>query len=253
MTPDMNKRSAALRHLWPSVILLVFIAGLILLVWYPYPFLQFKANDKFSLALIAAAGVIGPALTWFLYRKGKWGLVFDLVVVLLIQIAAIAWATFALYQNRPYFMVFTVDRFEVLSIREVEFSNPEQLKFLDKPWVGPTLVYANMPLEPQAFQKLLKEIMFEGKPDLQFRPEFWSFYSERQLQTLKVSKSLTDLRGARPESADQIDQLVAKHGGVIAKLNFVPGMNRDGAFAAILDADNGEVLDMLSINAWLDE
>jgi hypothetical protein len=249
----MNKKNAALRHLWPSLIVLVIITGLILWVWYPYPFLLFKTNDKFSLALIAAAGAIGPALTWFLYRKGKWGLVFDLVVVVLIQIAAIAWATFALYQNRPYFMVFMVDRFEVLSIREVEFTHPEQLKFLDKPLVGPTLVYANMPVEPQAFQKLLKEVMFEGKPDLQFRPEFWSFYAERQLQTLTVSKPLTDLLDARPESANEINQLVGKHGGVIAKLNFVPGMNRDGAFAAILDADNGELLDMLSINAWMNE
>jgi len=249
----MNKKRAALRHLWPSVIVLAIIACVVLFVWYPYPFLQFKANDKFSLTLITAAIFIGPALTWYLYREGKWGLVFDLVVVVLIQIAAISWATFALYQNRPYFMVFTVDRFEVLSIRDVEFSHSSQLEFLDKPAIGPVLLYANMPVEPQAFQKLLKEIMFEGKPDLQFRPEFWSFYTEKQLQTLGVSKPLSDLRGTQLESASLIDQLVEKHGGNIAKLNFVPGLNRDSHFTAILDADSGEVVDMLMINGWLDE
>jgi len=249
----MNKKQAAAKHLWPSVIVLTIIAGLILFVWYPYPFLQFKANDKFSLILIAVAVFIGPALTWFLYKEGKWGLVFDLIVVVLIQLAAISWATFALYQNRPYFMVFTVDRFEVLSIRDVEFSHPGQLKFLEKPVVGPILLYANMPVEPQAFQKLLKEVMFEGKPDLQFRPEFWSFYSVRPLQTLKASSPLVELRGARPESTDQINRLVARHGGDIAKFNFVPGMNHDGQFTAILDADNGAVVDTLLINAWLDE
>ena len=249
----MNKIQAAAKHLWPSVILLAIIAGLILFVWYPYPFLLFKANDKFSLTLIAVAVFIGPALTWFLYKEGKWGLVFDLVVVVMIQLAAISWATFALYQNRPYFMVFTVDRFEVLSIRDVEFSHPGQLKFMDKPVVGPILLYADMPVEPQAFQKLLKEVMFEGKPDLQFRPEFWSFYSDRQLQTLKASSPLAELRDARPESTDKINQLVARHGGDIAKFNFVPGMNRDGQFAAILDADSGAVVDTLLVNGWLDE
>jgi len=249
----MNKKQAAAKHLWPSAIVLAIIAGLILFVWYPYPFLLFKANDKFSLTLIAVAVFIGPALTWFLYKEGKWGLVFDLLVVVMIQLAAISWATFALYQNRPYFMVFTVDRFEVLSIRDVEFSHPGQLKFMDKPVVGPILLYANMPVEPQAFQKLLKEVMFEGKPDLQFRPEFWSFYSDRQLQTLKASSPLEGLRDARPESTDQINRLVVRHGGDITKLNFVPGMNRDGQFAAILDADNGAVVDTLLINGWLDE
>ncbi len=249
----MTKKRAALRHLWPSLIVLAIIAGLILLVWYPYPFLQFKANDKFSLTLVIAAVIFGPAMTWFLYREGKWGLVFDLVVVVLIQLAAIAWATFALYQNRPYFMVFTVDRFEVLSIREVEFSNPGQLKFLDKPTVGPNLLYANMPVEPAAFQKLLKEVMFEGKPDLQFRPEFWSLYRERQLQTLAISKPLATLRRARPESVNAIDKLVRQNGGDITQLTFVPGMIKDGNFAAILDADSGEILDSLAIDAWLGE
>ncbi|NOR20662.1 MAG: hypothetical protein GQ538_11310, partial [Xanthomonadales bacterium] len=226
----MNKKRAALRHLWPSMLVLAIIASLILLVWYPYPFLQFKANDKFSLTLLAAAVFFGPAMTWFLYKKDKWGLVFDLVVVVLIQIAAMTWSTYALYQNRPYFMVFTVDRFEVLSIREVEFTNPGQLKFLDKPTVGPIMLYANMPIEPKSFQKLLKEVMFEGKPDLQFRPEFWSFYSERQVQTLAVSKPLSALRHSRPESANSIDKLVRQHGGDIEQLRFVPGMIKDSQF-----------------------
>ena len=233
--------------------MLVIIASLILFVWYPYPFLQFKANDKFSLTLLVAAVFFGPAMTWFLYKKDKWGLVFDLVVVVLIQVAAMAWSTYALYQNRPYFMVFTVDRFEILSIREVQFSNPGQLKFLDKPTVGPILLYANMPIEPQRFQKLLREVMFEGKPDLQFRPEFWSFYSDRQVQTLAVSKPLSALRNRRPESANSIDKLVRQHGGDIEQLRFVAGMIKDSQFAAILDADSGKLIDSLLIDAWIDE
>jgi len=249
----VNKKRAALRHLWPSITVLLVIAGFIFFVWYPYPFLQFKTNGLFSLTLVLAAVLIGPALTWFLYKQGKWGLVFDLVVVVIIQTAAIAWGTFALYQNRPYFMVFTVDRFEVLSIRDVDISYIGRAEFLDKPTVGPLMLYANMPSDSQGFQKLLKEIMFEGKPDLQFRPEFWSLYSERQLQTLRVSRPLTALRSARPESARAIDQLVNDNGGNIEKLNFVPGMVQDGPFAAILDTDSGEVTDLLQINAWIDE
>lgn len=247
----MNKNQAAFKHLWPSLLLLAVIAGMLVLVWNPYPFLQFKTNDKFSLALILTAVLTGPALTWFLYREGKWGLVFDLVVVVVIQISAITWGTYALFQNRPYFMVFTVDRFEVLSIRDVEFTDPGQLKFLNKPVVGPIVLYANMPKDPLGFQKLLKEIMFEGKPDLQFRPEFWSLYSERQAQTLRVSKPLEALRLARPEYATTIDKLVNTHGGDIGQLNFVPGMIKDAQFAVILDAESGEVVDTLTIDAWV--
>ena len=48
--------------------------------------------------------------------------------------------------------------------------------FWKKPTAGPILLYANMPADPAAYQQLLQEVMLEGKPDLQFRPEFWSLY-----------------------------------------------------------------------------
>jgi len=233
---------------------LAVIACLVLFVWYPYPFLQFKANGQFSLALVFCAGLIGPALTWLVNKQGKSkrALVFDLIVITLIQTAAIAWGTLALYQNRPYFMVFTVDRFEVLSIRDVDLSTMTHPEFLDKPAVGPILLYASMPTDPQAFQKLLKEVMFEGKPDLQFRPEFWSLYAEKQQLALQASQPLDELRLARPESVTAIDKLVNKNGGDITRLKFVPGIVQDAQFAAILDADSGQLIDTLTIDAWLD-
>ena len=250
----MDKSRAAITHLWPSALVLAIIAGLILFVWYPYPFLQFKANGKFSLSLVFIAGFIGPALTWLVTRqdKSKRALVFDLIVITIIQMAAIAWGTFALYQNRPYFMVFTIDRFEVLSIRDVDISTITQPEFLDKPTVGPIALYASMPVDHEGFQKLLKEVMFEGKPDLQFRPEFWSLYAEKQQLTLEASQALEELRLARPESVKAIDKLVNKNGGDITRLKFVPGIVQDAQFAAILDAGSGEVIDTLTIDAWLD-
>ena len=250
----MDKSRAALTHLWPSLLVLAIIAGLVLFVWYPDPFLQFKANGKFSLVLIFCAGFIGPALTWLVYQPGKSkrALVFDLVVITLIQTAAIAWGSFALYQNRPYFMVFTIDRFEVLSIRDVYRPTIIRPEFLDKPAIGPIVLYASMPTDPDGFQKLLQEVMFEGKPDLQFRPEFWSLYSQKQQLALQAARPLDELRIARPESVKAIDKLVNKNGGDITRFKFVPGIVQDFQFTAILDADSGELIETLTIDAWLD-
>ena len=233
--------------------MLLIIAGLILFIWSPYPFLQFKDTGKFSLMLVLSAGFIGPAMTWLFYNKGKSkrALVFDLVVILLIQTAAFAWGAYALYQNRPYFMVFTVDRFEVLTTRDVDLSTITDSKFLNKPVAGPILLYASMPTDPQIFQKFLKEVMFEGKPDLQFRPEFWSLYEERQQLALSPARPLEILRSARPESLQAIDKLVKNNGGDINRLKYVPGMVQNGQFAAILDADSGEVVDTLVIDPWV--
>jgi len=247
----MHKSRAALIHLWPSLLVLAIIAGLILFAWYPYPFLQFEESGIFALLLIVTAGFIGPAMTFLFYRKGKRGMTFDLVIIVLIQLAAMGWGVRAIHQSQPYFMVFIVDRFDVLSIRDVDLSYITNPKFLHKPLAGPILLYATMPTDQQIFQKILQEVMFEGKPDLQFRPEFWSLYADKLALVLQVSRPLVDLRNARPESVDSIDKLVRTNGGDIAQLNFVPAMVRHEQFATILDARSGAVIDTLKIDPWI--
>jgi len=248
----MTRSRAALNQLWPSLLLLAVCAGLVLFVWHPYPFRQFSQSDKFALALILTATFIGPALTWIVYKKGKRGLLLDLVVISLIQLAAFGWGAMSLYQNRPFFMVFTVDRFEVLSRRDVDLTTIPDAKFLEKPFAGTVMLFANMPSDPAAYQRLLREVMFEGKPDLQFRPEFWSPYDDRKKPVLQKSRPLAELRGERPDSSANIDRLVNRHGGDIDRLRFVPALFRDAQFAVILDADNGDFVDALLINPWLD-
>ena len=246
----MNRSRAALTHFWPSALLLIVIGGFIVFAWYPHPFLQFNDTAKFPLMIIVVAGLIGPALTGLVYKKGKRSLIFDLTVIVIIQLTAVAWGTVALYQNRPYFMVFTVERFDVLTIRDIDPDTIQDQRFLDKPFSGPIMLYANMPTG-DAFQRFLKEVMLEGKPDLQFRPEFWSLYHEKQGQVIKPSKPLNELRIMRPGAVAEIDKLVQKHGGNFNKLNFVPGQHQNGQFAAILDADSGEVIDRLVIDPWI--
>ena len=190
-------------------------------------------------------------MTWVVYKEGKWGLKFDLVVIVLVQLAGIGWGAYALHQNRPYFMVFTVDRFEVLSQRDVDFSTIRNPEFMDKPFSGPVLLYANMPKAGPDFQKLLSEIVFEGKADLAFRPEFWSVYAERLQAVLDVSRPLLELRDARPQSVSGIDKVVRNNGADITALNYVPATLPNGEFAAILDAHSGELIDTLVIDPWV--
>jgi hypothetical protein len=232
------------------MLLMIVIASVVMFAWYPYPFWEFGKSGKFALSLILAAGFAGPALTWVVYKKGKWGLRFDLWVIAIVQLAAMAWGMLSLYQNRPFWMVYTVDRFEVLSMRDIDLGWVTDPKFLDKPFVGPLMVFANMPADPVAYQKLLREIMFEGKPDLQFRPEFWSLYTERKEIALQKSRPLLELREARPGSSAAIDSLVKKHGGDISLLKFAPTLQKDGQFTAILDAQSGDVIEAIKIDPW---
>lgn len=247
----MTRTRAALIHLVPVIAVLAVIASVVVFAWYPYPFWQFGKSGNFALSLIIAAGIAGPALTWVIYKKDKRGLLFDLWFIAIVQILAIAWGSLSLFQNRPFWMVHTVDRFEVISQRDVDISWITDPKFLNKPFAGPLLIFANMPSDHVGYQKLLREIMFEGKPDIQFRPEFWSMYSEGRKVALQKSHPLANLRDARPGSRMTIDAVVKDHGGDITMLRFVPVLQKDGQFSAILDAQSGDVIDTLIIDPWV--
>ena len=248
----MSRSRAAAIHLLPTFLVLAVIAALIVFSWYPYPFWQFGKSGKFALSLVLAAGIAGPLMTWAVYKKGKRGMLFDLWFIAIVQLAAVAWGTFSLYQNRPFWMVHTVDRFEVLSLRDIDLAWVTDPKFLDRPFTAPLLLLAQMPADNAAYQKLLREIIFEGKPDLQFRPEYWSLYADKQEIALLKSGSLVDLRNTRPDSIDAIDKVVNNHGGDIARLKFAPVHQKDGQFTAVLDAQSGDVIDTLMIDPWVD-
>ena len=248
----MKRSRAALLHLLPSLLLLAVCAGLALFLWYPHPFRHLPESGRFSLLLIGSAVVVGPALTWLVFKNGKKGLVLDLAVIGLIQLAALGWGTYTLYLAKPYFMVFAVDRFETLARRDVTYpvGNPA---FLDKPFTGPLALYANMPADTDRFQKLLQEVMFEGKPDLAFRPEFWSAYEDRQHLVVQVAQPLGSLRQARPAAAAAINALVRDNGGEIAELQYVPGMIGSGHFSVVIDARSGAISGYLDTDPWLNE
>lgn len=247
----MSRSRAAFTHLVPIILILIVIATVLVFAWYPYPFWEFGKSGKFALSLILAAGFAGPALTWVVYKQGKWGLRFDLWVIAIVQLTAMGWGTFSLYQNRPFWMIYTVDRFEVLSMRDIDLRWVTDPKFLDKPFVGPMLLLANMPADPAAYQKLLREIVFEGKPDIQFRPESWSLYTERKEIALQKSRPLMELRDARPDSSRALEKTIKNHGGDITLLKFAPTLQKDGEFTTILDAQNGDVIETLMIDPWV--
>jgi hypothetical protein len=248
----MRNTKPALRHLWLSLFLLLVAGGVILYAWYPAPFLHFAGTEKFSLLLLLAALLMGAPLTWLVYREGKKYLALDITIIILIQLAAFGWAMMMLYRDRPYFMVFTVDRFDILAQPEIDPAAIPDSKFLNKPFRGPILLYANMPPPGPVYQRLLREIVMEGKPDLQYRPAFWSLYAKRQQSVTAKEKSLAVLRRSRPGAAKRIDRFVHGHGGDINTLGFVPAHGQGADFTVVLDRESGAVIGMLNVDPWVD-
>ncbi len=65
--------------------------------------------------ILAIDVIIAAYLGLSVYKEGKKTLKFDLSVIILIQIAALCYGVFSIEQGRPAWLVFNVDRFELVT------------------------------------------------------------------------------------------------------------------------------------------
>src|SRR5690606_1245287 len=110
------------------------------------------------IAIVAMVDIVlGPLLVFLVYDRRKKSLRRDLVVIICIQLAAIAYGIHASVLARPVLMTFVVDRFELVSAAEVDAEElakaPEQFRNLS--WTGPMLAAARMPDNKEEREQIL--------------------------------------------------------------------------------------------------
>lgn len=239
-------------HLALSALVLAILFAVIFLLWYPHPYFQVQGTMGIIAVLVGVDLVLGPSLTFLVFVPGKRGLKFDLAVIVLVQLIALVYGTHAIHSERPYFMVFGPDRFNVLAARDIDFEAIGDARFLAKPWRGPIYAVAKMPDEPGAYQRLLEETLFEGKPDIEQRPEYWAPYQENLDTVLASARSLEFLHRRRPTAAAAIERVAERAGRPMSALFFQPVIGKQSDFALVLDPADGAILAAIPTDPWFD-
>ncbi len=250
---SISKLHAFLIHLSGSALVVGTLCAIIFFIWYPAPYFAAKGASEVLRILIGVDLILGPTLTLILFRPHKPGLVFDLSIIATIQLVALISGTTVIYQERPYYAVFAVDRFQVLAYKDVDSSTIEHEEFRRKPFVGPILAVASLPEDPDEFQRLLHETLFEGKADIERRPEFWSPYADRSADVIARAKSLAELLERNPEAGAEISKLLATLDADIDSLAYLPLVGRDASFSFVIDAETATPVGIISVDPWDDE
>ncbi|MGF1527998.1 MAG: hypothetical protein ACFCBW_14575 [Candidatus Competibacterales bacterium] len=207
------------------------LLGAFFLVWYPAPYFQANAAWNALQVVILVHVVVGPLLMLLIYKPGKPGLEFDVVVIVSIQLVAFGYGASVLYRERPSYVVFAVDRFAVVTASQVAPGAAPAIT--QGPWTGPTLVFTRLPTDPQERRDFLWATLVGESPDLHLLPERYRVYggqnaAEQRLgilaQSLDVGRLTTSTAHARA-----LEGFLATHGGDPKDYGFLPleGSNRD--------------------------
>jgi hypothetical protein len=247
----MNRTKALMFHTGIGLLLLMASLLAVFTIWYPAPYFRLAGNMELVYVTAAICLVGGPLLTMAVFKPGKKGLKFDLWVIGFLQLAALVYTLQVLYSQKPQYMVFALDRFTLIPMGQVDPGSIGDPRFLVFPLRGPLELVATLPTDPDALQKFRNEFFGEGKPDLEWRPEFWSLYSEDYRQAVHAAGSLDRLAASGAVSDENMAAMLGSRKPDVPGLAFLPLIGRKQDFAVIIRTDNGDIVDAVPLSSWV--
>ena len=238
---------AAVIHSLCSVLVASLAAWVVFGVWYAYPYRELSGGRELFLLVIAVDVVCGPLLTFVLFnpKKPRKELLMDLSLVALIQLAALGYGLWTVWQARPLYLVHEVDRYKVIAAPNVEAEALKALPENLKPqfWAGPKTVSIRSPNNAEEHNKVLFEAAAGGR-DYAERPEFYIPYAgAHALKSLNRARPLAVFLQKQPQEQAAADQLSKDKSLDITKLLYLPVVARQD-WVAVLDS-NGLVVGFL--------
>ena len=246
----MTRYKASSIHFLISASIVSVIFAVIFFIWYPGPTFQIAGAMSIVLVLVSVDLVLGPTLTLIVYKEGKPGLKFDLIVIALIQLAALVYGSYTFYQERPYYMVFAVDRFNLVTEKQIDQSELLYPELMEKPFAGVIKVFARLPEDPEEFQVFLNSVIFDGEPDLEARPEYWEPYSNGKEIILDVAKPLSELKRNSEKDERRVQKAIAEHSGAHPKLGYVAIGTLEDDIGMVIDMETVEPLGVIDVDPW---
>jgi len=243
----MNSRfCAAGLHLLCSVSLGIATLGIVYLVWYPFPLAAATGVGGVFFILLAVDLALGPLLTLLVYRKEKKGLVFDLSVIAILQAGAFFYGVHAIAVARPAWIVFNVDRFDLVQANEVDarFLADSDAKFRHASWTGPFLVGSRAPLDPQRRNQLILESSLGGA-DLPQRLDLYVPIEQEAENIKDKAHSLKEL--ARYNKLDTLQAVLAKWPEADS---WLPLMAKVQPVTVLVSKRNGAVVSIVDLRPW---
>ncbi len=244
----MNKSRAFLIHLSLSATIVGIVCALIFFAWYPQPYFDIVGAGSVLKVLIGVDLIVGPLLTLILYKPNKPGLIFDLSVIATVQLVALIYGTTVIYQERPYYLVFAVDRFEILARTEVDPAVVPDNLLREKPFIGPIIAVALFP-ESEAERQQLLEDTFAGMPDIERRPEYWDIYAPHSTQIMQRATPLATLAEERPDARKKIEAFIRSRGNA-EELVGIPVIGKMNVSCFVLNKTTQLPIGVIDFDPW---
>lgn len=239
MTNGRMKATAV--HAALSSAIAMVISAIVFIFWFPGQISNIAGSTSIYWLLIAVDIICGPLILLVIWnpKKPRRELITDAAIVVTIQLAALCYGVWTIYQARPVYIVFETDRLRMVNAAEidpVDLANaPAQWKNL--PLLGPQLLSTRAPKDGDEMLRSI-ELSIAGK-EPSVRPEMWEEYASAQDKIRAATRSLPELTRIYPGKQAEITRLAEKFDVPYASVVWLPFTSvRSMDWVALMDARN---------------
>ena len=248
-----SRLTAAAVHLGVSLVVAAVAAWLVFRVWYPYPYNEISGGRELFTLIVTVDVILGPLLTFAVYNvaKRRHELLLDIAVIAMLQVAALGYGLWTVFEARPVYLVHEVDRFQVVVAADID--QQELQKALPElralPMWGVKTIGVRKARDSQELMESIEQAM-AGR-DVSLRPDWWVPMGPSQQEILaQRGKGLDWLRAKGPQASQKVDHALKAIGLPEAELWAFPVVARVTGWSALVNRKTFQVEGFVEVDGF---
>jgi len=244
------KLKIALRNLYISQAVILLFLIFAYFFWFPHSFSQLGGFYKTAWMLIFVDLVLGPLLVFFIYKENKKYLIFDINVLLSIQLIAFVFGAYSLYLKHPAYAVFSVDRFVLTNVSNIHPQPSWSMQINQHFFSSPKFVVAHLPKDNEEKNLLTLDVILYGQPDIDSRPKYFVSFDLHADSVMGKSIKLEQL-DLDLHDKEKLRLFNKKHKNNYSDFAYFPlkGNNKKDVIWAF-DRKTAKPVDIIDIDPW---
>ena len=247
---------AASKHLVLSLVIAGLAAWLVFGLWYPAPYHVLAGGLALFGILVAVDVVSGPLLTLVVFDRNKPRPVLtrDLAIIVLLQLAGLAYGLYSVAQARPIFLAYEGNRYRLVSMADVDETQLGKAPpaFQVPGLRGPRLIGAKLADGGDADFRSSVMLSMQGLHP-SFRPERWVAYEALVPDLQAALRPVALLKEKHPGAQAEIGATLSRHALTADTAGYLP-LDAEKAepvnWVVIVERSSGQPKAFLPLDGW---
>lgn len=177
------RTKAVLIHLAASIVVAGLLAAFVFGLWYPAPYRELAGGTFLFVVIMAVNLFCGPVLTAITFdnKKSRTKLLADLVIIVCIQLAALAYGVYSVFVARPVAEIFEVDRMVVVTAAQIDTDTldgaPEEFRQLP---INGRIFLLSTRTSRSAAEEMQSALLSMQGIEPSARPDWWQPFADAQ-------------------------------------------------------------------------